>query len=862
VFTLTDYWKILNYLGGTSVIDLDINTQILASSEQSVSLNLFENTIDQIPHMTDDYKRLKNFLVDWYAAHRTMVTTQKQAHDVFSLPDRDLSELLQSFGFIFSTTSMSFLTKANFFLDLVNLYKVKGTPQTLIDVLQYFGLSDIDIAEYWLEKNNSGDLVFKSERYLPAGVLDITFSDISFADMIRNDPHWRLSASQIENLLTVNKIGLPSKSPYFSIRPRYNLSVIKTLISILSRHVQDTYTTYISGGTLTKDIKLTQLNIYASFFDLYLACVYSFNENYNRTTGSTDQQFFCYDGTSIPDISVAIDQYSDLTSRIGSPSSTQNESRSARESKILRFYDLFTRNISTNFLTSYTTAGTILKSTNLSLYNTINTYISSGNGDELISYLMNDLNAWIISNIGTGYPNIATTVLGLGSLLELNNIINFFKPYHARMIKLEFALIVQDPLLDSLVMEDVCYDNITEVVVDFDVADGTACDNTSCIECIEYSDATCISHYSREKYDCGSQFDIGASIDDPPTLLVEQTIEDIMNFHDATSSNAYEQLLFVDSTNFSSTETFCDGSSTLSILLAGGWADFDENGTFDGQNGNDLVQIYIQDLCLPNTWATTTALNGIKGRLAGCGNTSDSLCFGGYSDDQINTTEIWNSFTWTTTTSLTEAKDNLAGCGSTLDSLCFGGYTDAVVNTTEKWNGSLWATTTSLTESKRRLAGCGNTSDSLCFGGYTDADIDTTEIWNGSVWATTTSLTESKDDLAGCGITLGALSIGGNIASGVDTTEIWDGSLWATTTVLAETVYSNAGCGNVSNALCFGGYNGGHLDTTEVWNGLVWVTASSLIEGRNENAGCGNISDALCFGGYTGNRINTTEIWS
>jgi len=817
VFTLEDYWKILNYLGGTSVIDLDANTQVLASSEKSVSLNLFDNTIDQIPHMSDDYKRLKNFLVNWYASHRTMISTQKQAHDVFSLPDRDLSELIQSFGFIFSTTSLSFLTKANFFLDLVNLYKVKGTPQTLIDILQYFGLSDIDIAEYWLEKDSSGNLVFKSERYLPPGVLDISFANISFDNMTQGDPHWRLSESQIENLLLINKIGLPSKSPYFSIRPRYNLSTLKAVMSVVSRHVQDNYATYISGGTLTKDIKLTQINIYASFLDLYLACIYTFNEYYERTTGSSDPLFFCYDGTSVPRIEVVVNQYNNATSRIGSPSSTQNESRSAREAKILNFYDLFTRDMSTNFLTSHNTAGGILDTINDSLYDIIGVYISSGNGEEILGYLMSDLNDWIVSNIGAGYPSITTTVLGFGSLLEINKIINFFKPYHARMIKLEFALIIQDPLLDSIVVEDQFYDYITESVIDFDTANGFRdADSTACFVC---SDSTCVSYYSRKNYDCGSQFDIGASIDDSPEIRTEDSIIDILNFHDETSSNAHEQILFTDTTNFNNIATFCDGSASLSIVLAGAWANFDESGVFDAQHGNDIVQIYIEDICVPTVWATTSSLTEVKQQLTGCGDISDALCFGRDSGGggEVDTTEIWNGTIWATTSSLTEVKDKLTGCGNTGDALCFGGDDSGELDTTEIWNGSIWATTTSLTEVKDKLTGCGDISDALCFGGDTGDEVDTTEIWNGSIWATTTSLTEAKD--------------------------------------------SSGGCGNTGDALCFGGNTGTKVDTTEIWNGSTWATTSSLTESKNSNAGCGDASDALCFGGYTGNPINTTEIW-
>jgi len=582
LFTLSDFYNIINYLDGTTVTTLDANTKMLATSEKSLSTQLFTNTIDQVPYMTDDYKRLKNFLIDWYAAHRTLISTQKNVSDVFSLPNSSKRELFNSFGYPFSVSYLSSNTKSLFFLDLVNLYKVKGTPQTLIDILQYYGLSDIDLAEYWLEKDSGRNLVFRSERYLPPGVLDISFSNISFNDMTENDPHWRLSEQQVENLILANKIALPSKSPYFSIRPRYNLTELIAIMSIISRRVQDAYGDYVATGTLTRDIKLTNLNLYVSFLELYLSCIYTFTSIYS-INGSSDPLFFCYDGTSVPSTSIILSQYDDAISRV--------YSRSEFKSKLSEFYDLFTRNMSANFLETRN-PGTLLNSMNNVLYDVLNLYLDSDNGVELLNYLINDLNAWVINNLGPGYPNLATTILGLGSLIDLNKIINFFKPYHARIVTLEFALIIDNPLCDSMICEDSVIDNPIETIIDFDTADSTSC--LICVDGTSVSD--CEFYYSREKYDCGSQFDIGASIDSDPSINIQDEISDILNFHrDSTSSNSYEQIVFVDINDLDSTATF-DSTATLSIVTAGGWTDFDYGGTFDAQHGNDVVNIYIQDL--------------------------------------------------------------------------------------------------------------------------------------------------------------------------------------------------------------------------------------------------------------------------
>ncbi len=577
MFSVNDFFNIMNFLDNTSISTLDVNTQILAKSEKGISTQLFENTIDQLVHETSDYRRLRSLLINWYSSHRTIISTQKQVSDIFSMPEAQLDELFKSFGFNFSTKPLSFLTKTNFFLDLVNLFKIKGTPQSIIDIMGYYGLTDIDLAEYWLELDSSNRLVFRSERYLPPGVIDIPFANIAFGDVVQNDPHWLLTETNIRNLLTTNTIGLPSKSPYFSLRPRYNLTNLNVIISILSRHVQDQYITYSSGGTLTPDVKLSELNFNVSLLELYLSIVHLFDEYYNRVDGSTDPLFYCYDGTSVLETNIIITQYENLTKRLYSTDPTKNDSRSLRDLRISQFNDLFTRSQTTNFFTplTRTTLATLLQTINSNLYLSVQSYLLSGNGLTLLSLLLQDLDDWIRLNISVEF-NIATTVLGIESLTELNKIINFFKPYHARLLNLEAAYIINDPVADSLIMEDEAHDNRTEIVIDFDVADSTAC--------VYCSDSTCDLLDPRETYDCGSNFDIGVSVDnDDVQTYIEQTIIDIMNFHDSTTSNAYEIIT-------------SDSTGTLTYLLAGGWANFDGGGMFDAQHGNDVVEIYIEDL--------------------------------------------------------------------------------------------------------------------------------------------------------------------------------------------------------------------------------------------------------------------------
>ena len=166
LFTVNDFLEILSYLKGDSTPNLDVNIASLSKSEQVKTKIYFENTIDQTVFASNDYKRLKNFLIDWYSSLKTISTTQRLALDPHSLPEDHINELIRSFGFDISTSinNLSYYNKAEFFLDLVNIYKIKGTPKSISKILDYFGVANIDLVEYWLQKDDNGNLIFKPEK--------------------------------------------------------------------------------------------------------------------------------------------------------------------------------------------------------------------------------------------------------------------------------------------------------------------------------------------------------------------------------------------------------------------------------------------------------------------------------------------------------------------------------------------------------------------------------------------------------------------------------------------------------------------------------------------------------------------------
>jgi len=96
-YEIDDLWKILNTIrGGTEDIPKSLST--LGLSEQKKTISLFSDIIDQQCFQTQDYLRIRNFIIDLYSSHKTLTSAQKNVHDIYSLDEQHLDELFKSFG--------------------------------------------------------------------------------------------------------------------------------------------------------------------------------------------------------------------------------------------------------------------------------------------------------------------------------------------------------------------------------------------------------------------------------------------------------------------------------------------------------------------------------------------------------------------------------------------------------------------------------------------------------------------------------------------------------------------------------------------------------------------------------------------
>lgn len=605
--TLDDFWKILEEIQGKST-DLTEAVKAIAKNEQTTSERLFGNIIDQVAFNSQDYQRLRSFLRDWYAAHRTLTSFQANISDIYQMPNDQLDDLFQSFGYDLSstlknpTTNEAPLNKVNFFLDLVNLYKIKGTPQAIVDVLQYYGIVDVDLYELSLQfderaRKNPDDLIFKGK--IVAGTSnDISPIYLPFDLLTSGDPHWLQSESQIKTLFQQNKINFPSQSPYFAVKPLFDEEATDAATGILSRKVQDQHTEWISGGgdpedtnpILPQDSVITITGDQCSLLTLYLSTIYTFNKEW--TVGAFAPNFICYDGTNVDAIDI-MDEFRDVTKKVNTRLEWQTQWN--------KYLDLFTRSIGSNFLQVHTSARDTLAVLNPTVKANLDNL--SASNVTVLGTLLKDLGDWVRNNISFGFINMSYILFGIDSLFgQLTKVIDFFKPYRARLIPLELIQI-RNRLFNSIIVEDKFETTIEENIHDFLTGDSEPCcaDSTTCL------------HYSRDTYDCGSWHDIGAVTDLPKDLFIE--IKD--NIYDAMRCprGGGDSTAFVTSEVLDNYYPEPAPNEGPQYYQSGGFRNFDgipadapidstsndyyvpgTEGSFDCTHGFDLVQIEIQDV--------------------------------------------------------------------------------------------------------------------------------------------------------------------------------------------------------------------------------------------------------------------------
>ena len=598
MWKIEDFWKIFNFVKTNDPGDLHDTIQALAKSDVTKTKNLFEGTIDQLCFSDKKYLDLRKFLIDWYSSLKILTTTQKNISDIYGLPDEHLDELFRSRGFNYSQLLGVFHThtnynKGNFYYDLVNLYKKKGSPKNLLNVLKYFGFQNLELLEYITFVNNSSKKVeFHSVKSAYTGKYYYSNTDVLTYDETTGwDPHYLTTEKSILYSHDVSKLHLPTKSPYFSLRHYINLNDYVKFIQFISRKIQDEYYYWIEDPYSHKpkpEIYLTSTTLTVSILETYISAVYLYYKHYgNQITikhpskdiydtsvllGANGKYFTCYDGTNAEYLNIV----ADFNNYLNDVPLTRDRVKEKQE----YFYDLFTRLQVDNFLFDYDSAEETLKVLNFELYDNLNKAYAVSDPIELIGSILTDLMKWVNSFISIGVPNIDYLLFGKTELMNrMGGVINFFKPYHARLLSYDVAYIVDDRNQESVIVEDNGIDSVEENIFDWDSCNGKpCCIDTTCSDSDNY-------FYARDTYDCGSFYDIGGACDareDSFKIEYEENILEPLNCKTG----------FLPPENY--VESVIDNLPTeIHAIQSGGFVTFDEGGCFDMQYSNDICVIQI-----------------------------------------------------------------------------------------------------------------------------------------------------------------------------------------------------------------------------------------------------------------------------
>lgn len=495
------FWELFEAVSGGTGKGITNALDALAKSDRTKLETYFTQVIDQTSFSTQDYHRLRKFLIDLFATHRSLASQSLASSDPHSLSNSDLDELFRSFGYPHSPQLRGFdenplEQKIQFFLDLVNLYKVKGTPQSLVDVLQYYGVTEIDIYEFLLKLSSPNNLIFDGKAVAGTTVAPNTLQ-IPFSNLTTADPHWLYTSQQILQLNNSNKINLPSQTPYLGIQPVVDLDGSE--FSIIARYVQDQYNYWDVHGTVPPaNAEITEFGEVTSLLELYLSCIYMFNKEFDLGKEQDPCNFLCYDGTNINavDVTTEFDELSippirrcDLNTitpplPVISNSNLIPSYSYCAASKLLTYNNDFTRPSTTNFLVDKNSAGYYLNLINPTLKSKLDSVLDPL---EVLYSLLKDLSNWVRSNIGFGFVNFGFILFGINEFFkDLKPVIEFFKPYRARLLLLE-SLQIKNRLFNSIAVNDSFNTDVDVNINDFMTGDSSPCctpDSTALPICI------------------------------------------------------------------------------------------------------------------------------------------------------------------------------------------------------------------------------------------------------------------------------------------------------------------------------------------------------------------------------------------
>ncbi len=266
----------------SELLGLDSNLSNISYAEKERTTKFYKQVIDQPSRFTNDHKRVREFLIDWYSSHKSLITKSRKILDLNFLTNEELNELILGFGFPYPNYIVSKQRKIELLLNIINLYKKKGTPEALADILTLYGLNNIVISEWWILNNPTRSEHYKfyarSKAIWPISAKNNNDYVIekSYEEFIGNNPHWQLSLDQLkyyfEQIDPITKkkkniISLPSIAPVISVQSDTNLNDLQIAMAILQRKLQESYDFWLNYTLIPLNLKSIISNCSDPYFE-------------------------------------------------------------------------------------------------------------------------------------------------------------------------------------------------------------------------------------------------------------------------------------------------------------------------------------------------------------------------------------------------------------------------------------------------------------------------------------------------------------------------------------------------------------------------------------------------------------------
>ena len=288
---------------------------------------------------------------------------------------------------------------------------------------------------------------------------------------------------------------------------------------------------------------------------------------------------------------------------------------------------------------------------------------------------------------------------------------------------------------------------------------------------------------------------------------------------------------------------------------------------------------------VPNgTWSSGGNINTARKALAGAGDQTTALVFGGTLNPPttLGETELYNGSSWTEVADLNTDRAYHGGSGTSTAALATGGsptgdspLTPSAFN--EEWDGSSWTEVGDINTARvfcTLFGGTGATTAAILVDGFVPTppnnnNSDAIESWNGTAWSEVAELNTPRRASGAFGTTTAGIVAGGYVAGASGNVESWDGSAFTEVADLntPRVVYGSS-FGVSTLGVVAGGTNGpSFLGNTELWNGSSWTEANDMATGRSETGASTSSSafSGLVAGGREaspGAGIDSTEEWN